>query len=45
MGCGGVDGAEAARAMRTAGADIVQLYTALVFQGPAVVADCLRGAP
>lgn len=42
VGVGGVDSAKAARAMRAAGADLVQLYTGLVYRGPALVAQCVR---
>ncbi len=49
VGCGGISsGADAYRKIR-AGASLVQLYTAMVFQGPGIVgrikrelADCLR---
>jgi dihydroorotate dehydrogenase len=41
IGVGGVDSPAAALAMRAAGADLVQLYTGLVFRGPAVVAACV----
>jgi dihydroorotate dehydrogenase len=37
VGVGGVDSPEAAAAMRAAGADLVQLYTGMVYQGPGVV--------
>lgn len=37
IGVGGIDSVEAALAMRAAGADLVQLYTALVYKGPALV--------
>jgi dihydroorotate dehydrogenase len=37
IGVGGVASASDARAMRQAGADLVQLYTALVYQGPGLV--------
>lgn len=37
IGAGGVASAKDARAMRAAGADLVQLYTALVYQGPALI--------
>eukprot|EP01043_Picozoa_sp_COSAG02_P130502 COSAG02_NODE_68182_length_251_cov_0.677632_1_plen_58_part_10 len=39
MGVGGIDSGEAAYARIRAGASLLQLYTALVYQGPAVVAD------
>ncbi|MET0281237.1 MAG: quinone-dependent dihydroorotate dehydrogenase [Steroidobacteraceae bacterium] len=37
IGVGGVDSPSAALALRAAGADLVQLYTALVYQGPGLV--------
>jgi dihydroorotate dehydrogenase len=41
IGVGGVDSPVAALALRAAGADLVQLYTGLVFRGPALVAECV----
>ncbi len=41
--CGGISSADDARAAMAAGADTVQLYTALVYQGPALVDDICRG--
>lgn len=41
IGVGGIDSPAAALAMRAAGADLVQLYTGLVFRGPKLVADCV----
>jgi dihydroorotate dehydrogenase len=43
IGCGGVDGARAALAKIEAGADLVQLYTALIYRGPALIDEILRG--
>jgi dihydroorotate dehydrogenase len=43
IGVGGVDSAEAAWAKIRAGASLVQLYTALVYAGPALIADIKRG--
>ena len=43
IGCGGVDDAVSARAMLDAGADLVQLYTGLVYQGPLLPARVTRG--
>jgi dihydroorotate dehydrogenase len=43
IGVGGVDGAEAALAKIEAGASLVQLYSALVFKGPSLVAEIKRG--
>ena len=41
--CGGIASADDARAALEAGADTVQLYTALVFQGPGLVEEICRG--
>ncbi len=43
IGCGGVEDAATARRMRDAGADLVQIYTALVYQGPLLAARISRG--
>lgn len=40
IGVGGVLSADAARAKRTAGADLVQIYTGLIYKGPALVSEC-----
>ncbi|MEK8025154.1 MAG: hypothetical protein RLY78_261 [Pseudomonadota bacterium] len=42
IGVGGVMGGEDARAKLAAGADLVQVYTGLIYQGPALVSDCAR---
>ncbi len=42
IGVGGVDSPIAARAMREAGADLVQFYTGLVYRGPSLVRNCIR---
>lgn len=39
VGVGGIDSGEAAYARIRAGASLLQLYTALVYQGPGLVAD------
>ena len=36
VGAGGVDGAAAAWSKLAAGADLVQLYTALIYEGPSL---------
>ncbi len=41
--CGGIASARDARAALEAGADTVQLYTALVYQGPGLIADICKG--
>lgn len=43
IGVGGVDSAEAAIAKIRAGANLVQLYTALVYAGPGLVGEIKRG--
>jgi dihydroorotate dehydrogenase len=46
IGVGGVSSADDARLLRAAGADLVQLYTAMVYRGPRLVrelAGALRG--
>jgi dihydroorotate dehydrogenase len=42
IGVGGIDTPQAALAMRAAGADLVQLYTGLVYHGPSLAARCAR---
>ena len=42
VGVGGVMSADDARAKLDAGADLVQLYTGLVYRGPALVGECAR---
>jgi dihydroorotate dehydrogenase len=39
IGAGGIDSAATARAKFAAGADLVQLYTGMVYQGPGLAAD------
>jgi len=43
IGCGGIDDALSAQAMLDAGADLVQLYSALVYEGPFLPARISRG--
>jgi len=43
IGVGGVDSAEAAWAKIRAGASLIQLYTALVYKGPGLIAGIKRG--
>jgi dihydroorotate dehydrogenase len=40
IGVGGVASAEQARAKRAAGADLVQIYTGLIYQGAALIPAC-----
>ncbi len=42
IGVGGVDSASKALALRRAGADLVQIYTGLVYRGPSLIAECLE---
>lgn len=42
IGVGGVMSAADAQSKRRAGADLVQLYTGLIYQGPELVAACAR---
>ena len=42
IGVGGVHNAQTATEMRVAGADLVQVYTALVYDGPRIVTDLRR---
>lgn len=42
IGVGGISSAEHALAMREAGADLVQIYTGLIYQGPRLIVDSLR---
>lgn len=43
VGCGGVEDVASARRLLDAGADLVQLYTALVYEGPFLPARIARG--
>jgi len=43
IGVGGIDSAETAWVKITAGADLLQLYSALVFKGPALIDEILTG--
>ncbi len=42
IGVGGIDTPDAAVRLRTAGADLVQLYTGLVYRGPTLIPQCVR---
>jgi dihydroorotate dehydrogenase len=44
VGCGGVSSVEEMSAMFDAGANLVQIYTAMVFHGPRVVGRLLRSS-
>ncbi len=43
IGCGGIDDADSAQAMLDAGADLIQIYTGLVYEGPFLPAAITRG--
>lgn len=42
IGVGGVLSGQQAREKMQAGADAVQLYTGLIYRGPALVGECVR---
>jgi len=42
VGCGGVEDAASAKALLNSGADLVQIYTALVYRGPLLAARISR---
>lgn len=42
IGVGGIDSGEAAIAKRAAGADLVQLYSGLIYRGPKLVSECAK---
>jgi dihydroorotate dehydrogenase len=42
IGVGGVMSGADARSKLEAGADLVQIYTGLIYEGPALVSDCAR---
>jgi dihydroorotate dehydrogenase len=42
IGAGGIDSPQAALEMRAAGADLIQIYTGLIYRGPTLVAQCVR---
>jgi dihydroorotate dehydrogenase len=41
IGVGGIQSVQDARAMRTAGADLLQVYTGLVYRGPRLIHEIL----
>jgi dihydroorotate dehydrogenase len=43
VGVGGIDSAETAFAKIAAGANLVQLYTGMVYEGPGLAAEIVRG--
>ena len=42
IGVGGIMRAEDAKEKMAAGADLIQLYTGLIYRGPALVRDCAQ---
>ncbi len=42
IGVGGIDSPKAAVAMCAAGADLVQIYTGLIYKGPSLISQCVR---
>ena len=44
IGCGGIDDIPSARAMIAAGANLIQIYTGLVYEGPFLAAKLARAA-
>src|SRR5262249_4362604 len=42
IGGGGIDSPATARAMRAAGADLIQIYTGLIYRGPSLVRQIVR---
>jgi dihydroorotate dehydrogenase len=42
IGVGGIDSSDKALAMIHAGANLVQIYTGLVYRGPSLIAECLE---
>jgi len=42
IGVGGVMSAQDARSKRDAGADLVQIYTGLIYKGPGLVKECAQ---
>ncbi|MDW8479679.1 MAG: quinone-dependent dihydroorotate dehydrogenase [Xanthomonadales bacterium] len=45
IGVGGIASGADAAARFAAGADLIQLYTGLVYRGPRLIAECVRAAP
>jgi dihydroorotate dehydrogenase len=43
IGVGGIDSAQSAQEKLAAGADLVQVYTGLIYEGPGLVKQILRG--
>ena len=45
IGVGGIDTAQAALDKKACGADLVQIYTGLIYQGPALIGQCVNAWP
>jgi dihydroorotate dehydrogenase len=45
IGVGGISSVETARATRSAGANLIQLYTGLIYEGPRLVRQLIRDNP
>lgn len=45
IGVGGIDTAQAALDKKACGADLVQIYTGLIYQGPALISQCVNAWP
>lgn len=43
IGVGGIDSAETALAKIKAGADLIQLYTGMIYRGPGLASEIVRG--
>ena len=43
IAAGGIDSREALQKKQQAGADLFQVYTGLIYQGPSLIADLVRG--
>jgi dihydroorotate dehydrogenase len=43
IGVGGIEDGPSAREKADAGADLVQVYSGMVYTGPGIVRDCLQG--
>jgi len=44
IGVGGIDSTDSAREMRANGADLIQVYTGLIYKGPALIRRLSQGA-
>jgi dihydroorotate dehydrogenase len=44
IGVGGISSADTARGTLAAGANLLQLYTGLIYEGPALIGELIRSA-